>query len=175
MRATQSEPGDGMRHNADNATSGMRRADRQITDRAQIDQIIRQSRVCRLGLVCDGGPYVVPLCFGYDGDAVYLHMATEGKKLDALRANPRVCLEWDLPGDVLPAPQACGWGMTYWSVIAYGMASELTDDADKRHALALIMEQYTGEERAWSFPPEQLARTVVVRVQLVDVTGKARG
>ncbi len=153
----------------------MRRTDRQITERAQIDEIIWKSRVCRMGLVCDGEPYVVPLCFGYDGAAVYLHMATEGKKLDWLRANPRVCLEWDLLGDILPAPEACGWGMAYKSVIAFGMAQELTDEAAKHHALAQIMAQYAGEERAWSFRPEQLAHTVVVRVKLDEVTGKARG
>ena len=153
----------------------MRRADRQITERAQIDDIIRQSRVCRLGLVRDGEPYVVPLCFGYDGDAVYLHMAAAGAKLDALRAHPRVCLEWDEPGPVLPADAACGWGMAYRSVIAYGVAVELTDQEAKRRALALIMAQYAGERRAWSFPDAQLGRTVVVWVRLDVVTGKARG
>jgi hypothetical protein len=140
-----------------------------------MDAIIRRSRVCRLGLVCEGAPYVVPLCFGYDGAAVYLHMAAEGRKLDCLRANPRVCLEWDLPGEITIAPAACGWGMAYESVIAYGAAEELADEAAKRHGLALIMAQYAGEGRAWAFPPEQLARTVVVRVRIEAVTGKGRG
>jgi uncharacterized protein len=153
----------------------MRREDREIREREQIDDIIRRSGVCRLGMVCDGEPYVVPLCFGYDGVAVYLHMATEGRKLDALRANPRVCLEWDLPGELLPARAACGWGLAYESVIAYGLAGELTDEVAKTRALACIMAQYAGEGATWTFPPEQLARTVVVRVELTEVTGKGRG
>lgn len=153
----------------------MRRAERQVTERAQIDDIIRRSRVCRMGLVCDGAPYVVPLSFGYDGEAVYLHMAIEGKKLACLRANPRVCLEWDIPGELRPADAACGWGMAYESVIAFGTAEELADDEAKRYGLAQIMAQYAGEGRAWSFPPEQLARTVVVRVRVEEMTGKRRG
>jgi hypothetical protein len=69
----------------------MRRTDRQITDRARIEDILRRCRFCRLGLVCEGEPYVVPLCFGYDGQAVYLHMAVEGKKAGLpARQSPRL-------------------------------------------------------------------------------------
>ncbi len=153
----------------------MRRADREISDRERMEAIIGRSRVCRLGLSCEGAPYVVPLCFGYDGEAVYLHMATEGRKLACLRANPRVCLEWDAPGEVTPAAAACGWGMAYESVIAFGVAEELADEAAKSHGLEQIMAQYAGQGQAWTFAPEQLARTVVVRVRIEAMTGKARG
>ena len=41
----------------------------------------RSCQVCRLGL-CDGGePYVVPLCFGYDGEALYFHAAPDESEL----------------------------------------------------------------------------------------------
>ncbi len=152
----------------------MRRADREITDRAQIDAIIRRSQVCRLGMVWEGEPYVVPLCFGYDGQAVYLHMASAGKKLLCLRANPRVCLEWDLPGPLISASAACGWGMAYESVIAYGLAEELRTQPEKQRALEHIMEQYAGSSGPWTFSAQHLAQTVAVRVRLGSLTGKAR-
>jgi nitroimidazol reductase NimA-like FMN-containing flavoprotein (pyridoxamine 5'-phosphate oxidase superfamily) len=47
----------------------MRRTEKEI-GRAEIDAIIRRSQVCRLGLSDQGEPYVVPLCFGYDGQAL---------------------------------------------------------------------------------------------------------
>ena len=65
----------------------MHRNDKEIKDVAAIEGVLRAAKVCRLGL-CDGDrPYVVALCFGYDGDALYFHSAGQGKKLDILRKN----------------------------------------------------------------------------------------
>jgi nitroimidazol reductase NimA-like FMN-containing flavoprotein (pyridoxamine 5'-phosphate oxidase superfamily) len=53
----------------------MRRAGKEITDRAGIDGILRDARVCRIGLPDEGRPYVVPVCFGYRDGALYFHSA----------------------------------------------------------------------------------------------------
>ncbi|PID57865.1 hypothetical protein CSB45_06515 [candidate division KSB3 bacterium] len=74
----------------------MRRKDKEICDIQQIEAIITASTVCRLGLCLHGRPYVVPLNFGYNDRTIYLHSAQKGKKLDILRQNPRVCVEFDL-------------------------------------------------------------------------------
>jgi nitroimidazol reductase NimA-like FMN-containing flavoprotein (pyridoxamine 5'-phosphate oxidase superfamily) len=55
----------------------MRRKDREITDRAEIDTVLNEATVCRIGLADNGEPYVVPMCFGYDGTFLYLHSAPE--------------------------------------------------------------------------------------------------
>jgi len=73
----------------------MRRTEKEIENRAEIDSIIRRNQVCRVGLSEQGSPYVVPLCFGYDGESLYFHCAREGRKLDILRQNDKVCLETD--------------------------------------------------------------------------------
>ena len=72
----------------------MRRQEREISDRAAIDAIIRACQVCRLGMVDGDLPYIVPMSFGYDGRALYFHCATQGRKLDVLRRRPRVCFEF---------------------------------------------------------------------------------
>jgi len=73
----------------------MYRRDQEITDRIEMDRIIHTAMVCRLGLSDDGQPYVVPLNFGYDGSVVYMHSARQGRKLEIISRNPRVCLEFD--------------------------------------------------------------------------------
>jgi uncharacterized protein len=55
----------------------MRRKDREITDRTEIEAILNEARVCRIGLAEGGDPYIVPLCFGYEEGSVYLHSAPE--------------------------------------------------------------------------------------------------
>ncbi|MGD8833836.1 MAG: pyridoxamine 5'-phosphate oxidase family protein [Desulfobacteraceae bacterium] len=59
----------------------MRREDKQITDRKEIDAIIHGSKVCRLAMSKENQPYLVPLSFGYDGKAIYVHTAGTGHLL----------------------------------------------------------------------------------------------
>jgi len=148
----------------------MRRSEREIKDRSEIDAIIRSCQVCRLGL-CDGRePYVVPLCFGYDGQTLYLHAATEGRKLNILRENNRVCFEFDIVKRMVEAEDACSWGLRYQSVIGFGTAEVVEEPEEKRRELSLLMAQYS--DREFSFPDQAVQRTCVIRVTIGRITGK---
>jgi nitroimidazol reductase NimA-like FMN-containing flavoprotein (pyridoxamine 5'-phosphate oxidase superfamily) len=148
----------------------MRRGKDEITDRAEIDAIIRQCRVCRLGLSDEGEPYIVPLCFGYDGKALYFHSALEGRKIDIIRKNNRACVEFDIPGDMKESEQGCKWGITYRSVIGFGRA-KLVDDGDaKRKALEILMTQYS--DKKYSFPDDLISKTAIIKVVIEHLTGK---
>ncbi|MDP6113299.1 MAG: pyridoxamine 5'-phosphate oxidase family protein [Planctomycetota bacterium] len=148
----------------------MRRSEKEIKDRSLIDSIIRSCQVCRLGL-CDGRePYVVPLSFGYDGQALYLHAASEGRKLDILQENSRVCIEFDIVHEVVEAEDACSWGIKYQSVIGFGTAEIVEEMEEKRRGLALLMSQYSDKE--FSFPDAAVQRTCVMKVTIDSITGK---
>lgn len=148
----------------------MRRSDRAITDPEELESILRESVVCRLGL-CDGEfPYVVPMNYGYRDGSVFLHSAIEGRKIELLGKNPNVCLEFEKDIELIPADEACSFSMKYRSVIASGKAVFLEDAEDKAHGLNVIMAQYTGKE--FEFPPQALERIVVIRVDLGEVSGK---
>ena len=120
----------------------IRRSEKEIGDRALIDSIIRRSQVCRLGLSDQGQPYVVPLCFGYDGKALYFHCAMEGRKIDILRRNDRVCIEFDIVDGMIVAEEACSWGIRNQSVVGFGRVHEIADFTAKDAALSIIMAQY---------------------------------
>lgn len=148
----------------------MRRSEQEITDRAEMDSIIRASQVCRLGLTDGREPYVVPLCFGYDGRALYFHCAKEGRKLDLLRENNRVCFEFDIVEGMVEADQACRWGIRYRSVIGVGMAALIEDLAEKRRALALLMAQYS--RNTFTFPDKAVSSVTVIKVEIESMSGK---
>ena len=150
----------------------MRRSQREITDRAEIDAIIRHSQVCRLGLTDGHEPYVVPLCFGYDGEALYFHCARGGRKLDILRRNNRVCFEFDIVEGIIKNTQACGWGMHYRSVIGVGTAYLVEKNDEKIKGLAVIMNQYA--DGRFIFPDDAVSRTAVIKVLIESVSGKQR-
>ena len=153
----------------------MRRSEREITSRAEIDEIIRTARVCRLGMVDDGVPYVLPISFGYDGQSLYMHSAPAGRKIEVLRKNPQVCFELDLDCEVVPAEQACHWGTRFRSVVGFGRAQFVEDLVGKQQALQVIMGQYADAGQAFSFPASEVGKTVVIRVVIDSVTGKKSG
>ena len=148
----------------------MRRTEKEITDRDAIDAVIRRCQVCRLGMVDGDVPYVIPLCFGYDGRCLYFHCAPAGRKLDVLRRNNRVCFEFDLLEGLVEADEACSWGIRYRSVIGTGTAHIVEDAAGKRQALTALMAQYSP--KAFTFPEGTLARTLAIRVTVDSITGK---
>ena len=151
----------------------MRRSDKEIADQAQIDAIIAKAQFCRLAM-CDGDrPYVVSMCFGRDGNALYMHCAPEGRKLDVLRRNPNVCFETAVDTEIVEAAEACNWSFRYRSVIGEGVAAIVHDLEGKRAALAVIMNQYSNT--TYEFPQDVVDRLVVIRVDITAMTGKASG
>ncbi|PKN52357.1 MAG: pyridoxamine 5'-phosphate oxidase family protein [Deltaproteobacteria bacterium HGW-Deltaproteobacteria-13] len=150
----------------------MRKKEREIKDRKDIDGIIRRCRVCHLAMCDEGQPYVVPLNFGYDDRFLYFHAALEGRKVDIIKRNNRVGFEFDILHDIVTAERACDWGAKYESVMGSGTA-EIVDDADaKKEALQCIMRQYGSD--ANDFSDEILKKTLILRVRIIEISGKAK-
>ena len=150
----------------------MRRADKEIVHLDTILKIVRDCEVCRLGLAVGGEPYVVPVSFGFDGEAVFFHTAKEGKKIDMMTANPRVCVQFERNVKLVTDDEdACSWTFNFESVIGFGTVTELVDDEEKIHGLNRIMRHYSG--RDWSYRGPHMKATRVWRVDLEVLTGKS--
>jgi nitroimidazol reductase NimA-like FMN-containing flavoprotein (pyridoxamine 5'-phosphate oxidase superfamily) len=152
----------------------MRRAEKNIASRAEIDTVIRSCLVCRLALAANDEPYLVPVSFGYDGAAIYFHTAPEGRKLDILARNPRVCFEFERNVELVRHPtRACRWTLHYESVIGTGRVTEMLGEADKLAGLNEIMAHYSGRE--WEMTPTAIEATRVWKVVIDEVSGKRSG
>lgn len=152
----------------------MRRSDREITDRQTMDDLIRNAKIVRIGMISHGEPYVVPLFFGYEGDTVYFHSATEGRKVDALEENPRVCLEFEGDYRLVSAEKPCSWSAYYASIIAFGSARLLVDAQEKARALNCIMRHYDEDHVDYHFSDSELQNVKVYAVRFDEISGKAR-
>jgi uncharacterized protein len=124
----------------------------------EIEALLRSAIVGRIaccghGVAGDGRPYLVPLAYGYDGDAVYAHSGP-GRKLDLMRAEPRVTFEVDEAA----APDR------WRSVIAEGTFEEIKDPRQREAALAVIY-------RADGIP-DLGSQTVVFRIRLTSRSGR---
>ena len=148
----------------------MRRKEKQITKTADIEQILKQGQVCRLGFVDNNVPYIVPMNYGYQDKILYFHSAGEGRKIDLIRANPLVCFEVDELVKMNKAASACDWEVSYKSVIGTGTARILEIPAEKKAGLDIIMAQYSG--RSFDYPDQMLEKTAVIKVTVEEMTGK---
>lgn len=149
----------------------MRRKDKEILDGQKLTRIIKECQVCRLGLAHENMPYIVPVCFGYDGTTLYFHTALEGRKIDILAVNKNVCFEFELGVQVLAHPTtACSWSFSFQSVIGSGRVEECLSSADKIAGLSHIMAQYSDKD--WGLDKLPLTSLRVFAIHIDTMTGK---
>ena len=155
---------------------GMTKRERQVTDEAQILEILDKSKVLHLGLAVDNEPYVVPMNYGYTMEegklVVYMHSALRGKKLDMIRANPKVFFEMDCDWLPFEGEKPCQYGLSYSSVMARGTASIVEDVEEKKMAMSLLMKTQT--EKDFSFEDRLVSVVTVVRIDVAEYTAKHR-
>lgn len=144
-----------------------------IEDAEDMEKILERALVGRLGLAADAEPYVVPLNYVYDNGRIYFHTGLEGRKLEIMQKNPRVCFEVDEPLEVVPHEQGCLFTMYYRSVILWGTVRILDDNAEKMTAIKLLLAKY-GAGKEYESPPEHaLAIVTVCEITVEEMTGKA--
>lgn len=148
----------------------MRRKEKEIQDKSKIEEILKNARVCRLAMVDGNEPYIVPMNFGYSENCLYFHSAAQGRKIDLLKKNPNICFEVDELIALKKASQACDWGASFKSVIGTGTASLVNTPDEKKNALDVIMAQYS--KRSFIYPEDMLEKTAVIRVDILQMTGK---
>jgi nitroimidazol reductase NimA-like FMN-containing flavoprotein (pyridoxamine 5'-phosphate oxidase superfamily) len=151
----------------------MRRKEKEITEKSEIEAIIHKSMVCRIALSDDNTPYIVPLCFGYQNNTIYVHGSLKGKKIDILQKNQSICFEFDIDTEIVKAESDCKWGMKYKSVIGIGKALILKKPDDKQKALSIIMNQYS--DRPPQFSEKAINGTTVIKIEIKSMTGKQSG
>ena len=153
----------------------MRRADREIVEKAEIIEIIEKCYVCRLGFSDDNVPYVVPMNYGYEyvGEklTLYFHGADEGKKHDIIAKNPIACFEMDCSHKLIEADEAAQYTMEYESVIGSGEISYITGKSEKINACRLIMRQY-AKDKEFSFPDHVLDSVTLFKLEVSEFSGK---
>ena len=144
------------------SAGGGRGVPRELT-REEIDEFLRSQRIARLGCHAGGETYVVPVIYGWGGDAIYA-VTMEGRKIEMMRSNTRVCVEVD-------EYDTDGRG-SWRSVIANGVYEELSGD-EVEPALDLLRERFA---RASGRAAESRAlgpAVVVFRIRLEAPSGRA--
>lgn len=132
--------------------------------KTQIDAVLRDGTVGRIGVTAEGRTYVVPITYVYDGGAVYGHSVL-GQKIRMMRVSPDVGFEVDDIQD-----------MANWkSVIARGRYEELSGDlavAAARLIAARLGPLTTSETAGPTGPRRDRKPHISYRIHLVEKSGR---
>ncbi len=156
---------------------GLTRREREITDLEQIIKILEKENIIHIGLVDGDEPYVVPMNYGFTMEegklTLYMHGATEGKKLDLIRANPKVF--FSIESEIIAFSGgniACQYGTSYSSIMGNGTAEILENPEDKMAGLTLFMKSQTG--RDFQFNERMVSAVAVIKIDVSEYTAKHR-
>ncbi len=151
----------------------MRREDKEIEDKKEIESIISRYDVCRIALCENNSPYIVPMCFGYRDNCLYFHSAADGKKIDMIKKNNRVCFEFDIHEGLIKSANLCDWDVEYYSVIGSGKAFFIENPEEKIRALNIITEHYSGAVH--EYRKNSVDNVRIIKVEIESITGKKSG
>ena len=145
----------------------MRRNDRAVTIPSEIVDIMSRCEVLHLALAAEPAPYLLPVNFGMepDGMTLYIHGALEGQKYDLLRRDNRVGFEMDCTHGLVLDEAGHSCTMNYESVMGWGVVRELTEPAEKIHALDCIMAHYHAETFAYNHTVAEKTRILCLEIR----------
>ncbi len=140
-------------------------------EKIEIEEVLKNQVIGRIGCHNDGITYVVPVSYAYDGSYIYGH-TFEGMKIKMMRQNPEVCFEVDIMEN-----------MANWkSVICWGHFEELTEEVDRKAALKKLLERalpIIASETVkitplWPFSTDNLdnIKGIIYRINLTEKTGR---
>jgi len=124
---------------------------------------------------CDaaGQPYITPLNYLYREGKLYFHSKLTGRKLDNLAGNSRVCFEVSETGKIAVSDgRPCACATRYASVLAFGAARVVTDNAEKAALLNLLVEKYAAGKPYQEVEEQHAAGCTVVEIRIEEISGK---
>jgi len=139
---------------------------------SEIESVLAQNVVGRLGVHAAGKVYIVPITYVYEQGTVYGH-TTEGMKIELLRQNPNCCFEVD---EIIT--------ITNWqSVITWGRFEELHGREAEKALEKISARLLPLMPSVTSYPPRmgptstvrtstQLGNSIVYRIVLTEKTGR---
>jgi hypothetical protein len=141
-----------------------------------IHAILDEALVCHVGFVVNGAPVVIPTIHWRDGDTLYIHGSAASRMLRSLREGVDVCVTITLMDGLVLARSAFHHSMNYRSVVVFGKAREVAEEAEKIRALETLVEHVVRGRSAEIRPPneKELRGTMVLALPLDEASAKIR-
>jgi len=153
-----------------------RHPERARYDEAAVNAILDAALMAHVGYVIDGRPLVTPTLFWREGRQLYWHGAAASRMLKTVAKAAPVCVTVSVVDGLVLAPSHFAHSMNYRSVMAFGHARLIEDDAAKLAAADAFIERvYPGRAATLRRPNEmELRTTSFVTMEIEAASAKAR-
>ena len=155
----------------------MRRRDREVTDKKQIEKFISEQEILRVGFYDEGDIYIVPVNYGYtlenDRYTFYFHGARAGRKYELAKACPTVGFEIDGDYRLIGGEEACDYTASFRSVIGSGTVRLVDSRDEKIMGLNALMKQ-TAKRSNWTYDEQMLEAVAIFRLDADKISCKAK-
>jgi len=151
----------------------LRRKDKEVASYTEVEELLSNALVGRLGTCFNNIPYITPVNFVYDNNKIYFHSAHEGRKIENIKHNQHVCFETDEMISIIPGMRMpCGSRTKYKSVIVFGDIRTVVDIDEKTVALNKLIEKYAPEAPRLPQSSDAAERTNVLVIDVKEITAK---
>jgi nitroimidazol reductase NimA-like FMN-containing flavoprotein (pyridoxamine 5'-phosphate oxidase superfamily) len=152
-------------------------ADRASYDVDLVHSILDEGLLAHVALNDDAhGPVVLPMTFARIDDLLYLHGALGNRVLRGVAEGNQVCITVTLLDALVMSRAAFHHSMNYRCVVVFGRGERVEDRDEMLAASAALVERMEPGRSASARVPtdDELRRTLIVRVPLVEVSAKVR-
>ncbi len=144
-----------------------------MTTNEEAEEMLNKATNGVLALEGDEGyPYAVPVSFAYKNGKIYFHSTSENShKMESIRKNPKVSFCVVTQDDIIPE----AFNTLYRSVIIFGKARVLSDDAEMKQGIMAIVEKYSRGyfDEGKAYMNAEAGNFCVVEISIEHMTGKA--
>lgn len=154
-------------------------SERSANDEAR--QFLAAGHVAHVGFESQGQPYVIPFSYHYSEqrpDRLYLHGGASSRTLSILAGGARVCVTVTELDGLVFSKTALNHSMNYRSVVCFGRATTVSDEAIKNLVFIEMIDRYFPNRQAprdYALPtPAQLQATALLEVHIEELSAKAR-
>lgn len=145
-------------------------------DRETVYKILDEAFICHIGFSVDGQTFVIPTAYGRKGDTLYVHGSAASRMMREMSKGIDVCVTVTLVDGLVLARSAFHHSMNYRSVVIFGNAEIITDEAEKNDALFAFTEHLINGRWDDVRQPnsKELKATTVLRLPINEASAKIR-
>ncbi|MCF8096058.1 MAG: pyridoxamine 5'-phosphate oxidase family protein [Desulfobacteraceae bacterium] len=150
----------------------MRRKDKQILNQSKIERILQNGSILHIAMIDEKIPYLIPVNYGYIDNAIYIHCAKEGKKIDIIKKNNIICFQTEIGVEIKNTDIAYKCGTLYQSVLGYGKAHFIDTPKEKKIGSDAIMNQYFKKRGSNHKYGKCLKEVCIIKIDIDSISGK---
>ena len=143
-----------------------------------IRAFLHTAQVGHIASSLNGQPFLNPSIFWFDEEnhQIIFHSNVTGRIRSNIESNPKVCFEASELGRMLSSNVALEFSLQYRSVIVFGTARLVTDEAEARRALYGLIQKYFPKMQAGKeyreITVKELKRTSIYAISIEEWSGK---